>query len=60
MPYRIIKNCNQCERCAEICAQGAIERDNNYNFFIHNNECDECGECIKVCSVSAITWEERL
>ncbi len=30
MPYRITKNCNQCERCAEVCAQGAIERNKNY------------------------------
>jgi len=74
MPYRITKNCNQCERCAEVCAQhpnlsdglvwacaqGAIERDKNYKFFIHKNDCDECGECVKVCPVSAIAWEGRL
>ena len=60
MPYRIIKSCTQCERCAEVCPMGAIERDKDYKFFIHKNDCDECGECVKVCPVSAIVWEERL
>lgn len=60
MPYRITKNCNQCERCAEECPTGAIERDNNDNFIILKNDCDECGECVKVCPMSAIVWEERL
>ena len=59
MPYRITKKCNQCERCAEVCAQGAIDRNKNYKFFIHKNECDDCGECVKVCPVGAIVWEKR-
>ena len=60
MPYRITKNCNNCERCAEECPMGAIERDSNGNFIILKNDCDECGECIKVCPVSAIVSKERV
>ncbi len=60
MPYRITKDCTQCERCAEECPMGAIEQDAKGNFVILKNDCDECGECVKVCPVGAIVWEERL
>ena len=60
MPYRITKDCTQCELCAEQCPMGAIEQDENNNFVILQEECDECGECVKVCPVDAIVWEERL
>ena len=60
MPYRITKNCIQCERCAEACPMGAIDRDENDNFVILINDCDECGECVKACPVDAIVWKERL
>ncbi len=57
MPYKITKSCTQCERCAEECPLGAIERDRNYNFVILN-DCDECGECVKICPVGAIVKED--
>ncbi len=57
--YRITKNCNQCECCAEECPMGAIEQDNNGKFVILKNDCDDCGECVKVCPIGAIAWEER-
>ncbi len=56
MPYRITKDCTQCERCAEECPMGAIEQDENDNFVILA-DCDECGECVKVCPVGAIIKE---
>lgn len=58
MSYRITKNCNQCECCAQMCPIGAIEGDNSGNFIILKNDCDGCGECEKACPKKAIIWEE--
>ncbi|MEW6181777.1 MAG: NADH-ubiquinone oxidoreductase-F iron-sulfur binding region domain-containing protein [Bacillota bacterium] len=55
------ERCTQCDKCREVCPEGAIfgepyiaYRTDNLPYIIVGEKCSHCGECAKVCADGAI------
>ena len=47
--------CSNCNECADICTNNAINR-NGFILQIDMNWCDDCGSCMEICSEDAISF----
>lgn len=45
--------CAGCERCVEVCPEGAITLREDYGFITDGSKCTRCGKCIDACFYDA-------
>jgi len=54
--YFITNKCERCNRCVEVCPEGAIYAAEE-KYGINDTICKGCGLCIEVCPTNAIVHE---
>ncbi len=52
MEYFVDK-CIKCQRCVEVCPNGAIKQSNADEIITDRRYCDNCGKCAEVCPTGA-------